>query len=146
LPVVLYKCETRWLTLRAEHRLRVSENWVLSRIFGPERDEVTVEWRKLHNEELNNLYFSPNIVWVIKLRMIWMRHVASTGQRSGVYTVLVGKPGGKRPLVRPRHRWEDNIKMDLQAVGCGGTDWIDVAQDRDRWQELVNVVMNLRVP
>ena len=93
LPVVLYECETRWLMLRAEHRLRVSENRVLSRIFGPERDEVTVEWRKLHNEKLNNLYSSPNIVWVTKLRMIWMGHVASTGQRSGVYTVLLGKLG-----------------------------------------------------
>jgi hypothetical protein len=78
--------------LRAEHSLRMSENRVLWRIFGPERDEVTVEWRKLHNEELNNLYSSPNIVWVTELRTIWMGHVASTGQRSGVYRVLVGKP------------------------------------------------------
>jgi hypothetical protein len=84
--------------LRAEHRLRVSENRVLRRIFGPERDEVTVEWRKLHNEELNDMYSSPNIVWVIKSRTTWMGHVASIGQRSGVYRVLVGKPGGKRPL------------------------------------------------
>jgi len=132
--------------LRAEHRLKMSENRVLRRIFGPERDEVTVEWRKLHNEELNDLYSSHNIVWVTKLRTIWMGHVASTGQRSGVYRVLVGKPERKRPQGRPRHRWEDNIKMDLQEVECAGMDWINVAQDRDRWWELVNAVMKLQVP
>jgi hypothetical protein len=100
--------------LREEHRLKVSENRVLRRIFGPRRDEVTGEWRKLHNEELNDLYFSPNIFQVIKsTRMRWVEHVAHMGKRRGVYRVLVGKPEGKRPLGRPRHRWEDNIMMDL---------------------------------
>jgi len=119
--VVLYGCETWSLTLREEHSLRVSENMVLWRIFGPKRDEVTVEWRKLRNEELNDLYCSLNIVRVIKSRrMRWVRHVARMGERRGVYRVLVGKPEGKRPLGRPRRRWEDGIKVDLQEVGCGG--------------------------
>jgi hypothetical protein len=122
-------------------------NSVLRRIFGPKRDEVTVEWRKFHNEEFNNLYSSPNIVLVIKLRtMIVAKHVARIGDRRGVFRGLVGKPEGKRLLGRPRRRWEDNIKMDLQEVECGGMDWIELAQDRDRWRALVNAVMNLRVP
>jgi len=104
-PVVLYGCETRSLTLREERRLRVFENRVLRRIFGPKRDEVTGEWRKVHNEELNDLYCSPNIVWVIKSRrMRWVGHVARMGERRGVYWVLVEKPEGKRPLGRPRRR------------------------------------------
>jgi len=147
LPVVLYECETWSLTLREERRLRVFENWVLRRIFGPKRDEVTGVWRKLHNEELNDLYSSPNIVRVINSRRIgWAEHVARMGERRGVYWVLVGKPEGKRPLGRHRHRWEDNIKMDVQEVGYEGVDWIELAQDRDRWRLLVNAVMNLRVP
>jgi len=118
LPVVLYWCETWSLTLREERRLRVFENRVLGRIFGPKRDEVTGEWRKLHNEELHYLYSSPNIVQVIKSRrMRWVGHVARMGEGRGVYRVLVAKPEGKRPLGRPRRRWEDNIKMDLQEVG-----------------------------
>jgi len=101
----------------------------------------------LHNEELNGLYSSPNIVRGIKSRrMRWVGHVARVGERRGIYRVWVGKPEGKRPLGRPRHRWEDNIKMDLQEVGCGGMDWILLAQDRDMWWVLVNVVMNLLVP
>ena len=102
---------------------------------------------KLHNEELNDLYSSSNIVRVIKSRrMDWAGHVAHMGERRGVYRVLVGKPEGKRPLGRPKHRWEDNIKMDLQEVGSGGMYWIELAQDRDRWRALVNAVMNLQVP
>jgi hypothetical protein len=106
---------------------------VLRRIFGPKRDKVTGEWKRLHNEELNDLYSSPNIVWVIKLRrMRWAGHVARMGERRGKYRILVGKPEVKKPLGRPRHRWEDTIKMDLQEVGCGGMDWTNLAQDRDR--------------
>ena len=122
------------------------ENRVLRRVFGPKRDEVTGEWRKLHNEELNDLHCSPNIVRVIKSRKIrWAGHAARMGEK-GVYRISVGEPEGKRPLGRPRRRWEDNIKMDLQEVGCGGMDWIELAQDRGKWRAVVNAAMNLRVP
>jgi len=133
--------------LREERRLRVFENRVLSRIFGPKRDEVTGECNKLYNEEINDLHSSPNIVWVIKSRrMRWAGHVARVGERRGVYMILVGTPEGKRPLGIYRDRWEDNIKMELQEVRSEGMDCIDVAQDRDWWRALVNAVMNLRVP
>jgi len=144
LPVVLFGCETWSLTLREECRLRVFENRVLRRVFGPKRDEVTGEWRKLHNEELRDLYSLPNMVRVVKSRrMRWVGHVAHIGEERGVHRVLVGKPEGKRPLGRPRPRWEYNIKKDLWEVGGGG-DWMELAQDRDRWA-LVNTVMNIQV-
>jgi hypothetical protein len=95
----------------------VFENRVLRRVFGPKKEEVTGEWRKLHNEEISDLYSLPNIVRVVKSRMRWAGQVARMGEGRGVYRVLVGKPEGRRPLGRPRHRWEDNIKMDLQGVG-----------------------------
>ena len=133
--------------MREECRLKVFEKRVLRRIFGPKRNEVIGEQRKLHNEELNNLYSSPSIVRVIKSRrMRWAEYAARLGEIRAIYMVLVEKLEGKRPLGRPRRRWEDNINMDLQEVGCEGMEWIDLAQDRDRWRALANRVMNLRVP
>ena len=137
LPVVLYGCETWSLTLREERRLQVFENGVLRRVFGPKRDEVTGECRKFRKEELRDLYVLPNIVRVVKSRrMRWAEHVTHMGEGRGLHRVLVGKPEGKRPLGRPRRRWEDNIKMDLQEVGGGG-DWMEL---------VMNTVMNLWVP
>jgi hypothetical protein len=123
LPVVLYGCETWSLTLREEHRLRVFKNRMLRRLFGPKRDEVTGVWRRLHNEELNDVCLSPNIIRVIKSRRVkWAGHVACMGEGRGAYRILVGRPEGNRPFGRPRHRWKDNIEMDLQEVGWGGMD------------------------
>jgi len=142
LPVVLYGCETWLLTLWEECRLRVFENRVLRRIFGPRRVEVTGECWKLHTEELNDLYSSPNIVRVIKLRrMRWVEPVVRMGERGGIYRVLLGKLEGRRPLGRPRHRWEDNIKMDLKEVGFGlwtGLSWLKLGTG--------GIHLNLRVP
>jgi hypothetical protein len=141
LPVVLYGCETWPLALREEHRLRVFENRVLRRIFGLKREEDG-SWRKLHNDELHNLYFSPNIVSVIKSRRLrWVGH-ARMGEGRGVYKVLVGKPEGKSPLERPRRRWKDNIR----EIGLDGANCIRLAQDRVQWRAFLNIVMNLRVP
>ena len=121
------------------------ENSVLRRIFGPKRKEVTREWRKLHNEELNDLYSSPNIRVTKSRTMRWMWHVARMGKRRDAYRVLVGKSEGKSPLGRPRLRW-DNIKTDIQEVGSWGKDRPELAQARDRWRALVTAEMNLRVP
>jgi len=125
-------------------RLRMFENRVLGWVFGSKRDEVTGEWRKLHNAELRDLYSLPNIVQVVKLRgMRWAWHVAHLVEGRGEHRVLVGKPEG--PLGRPRHWWEVNIRLDHREVGGGG-DWMELVQYRDRWRSLVNTVMNFRVP
>jgi hypothetical protein len=124
----------------------VFENRVLRGIFGPKRDEVIGGWRKLHNEELHNLYCSPSIIRMIKSRRIrWAGHVTRMGKKNA-YRIFLGKPEGKRTLGIPRRRWEDNIKMDLREIGWGGMGWIDLAQDKDQWRALVNMVMNLWVP
>jgi hypothetical protein len=147
LPVVLNGCETWSLTLRDERRLRVFENRVLRKVFGPTREEVTGEWGKLHIEKLSDLYSLPNIVRVVKSRtMTWAGHVARMWEGRGVYRVLVGKPEGKSPLGKPRRRWEDNIKMDFQEVRGSCGDWMELAQDRGRWRALVGTVRNLWVP
>ena len=134
----MYGYEAWSLTLKKEHRL--------GKIFGPRRDTVTRKWRRLHNKELYALYSSPNIFQVIKSkRMRWVKHVAQMGDRTGTYRALVKRPKARRQLRRPKCRWEDNIKMDLQEVGYGGMDMIALVQDRDRLQVLVNAVMNLHV-
>jgi hypothetical protein len=123
------------------------EKGVLRRTFGPKRDEIRGGWRKLHDEEFHKLYCSPNIIRMIKSkRMRWEWHIARMGTKGNAYRVLVGKPEGKEPLGRPRYMLEDNIKMDLREIGCGGTDGMNVSQDRDQWQALLNKVMNLRIP
>jgi hypothetical protein len=124
----------------------VFENRVLRRIFGPKRDEVTGEWRKLHNEELHNLYSSPDIIRQVKSRrMRWAGHVAHMVEERKVYYVVVEKPEEKRPLGRPRRWWEDWIRMDLRETGWRDVDWIRLAQYRDRWRAVMSAVMNLRV-
>jgi hypothetical protein len=131
--------------LREEHRLRVFENRVLRRIFGPKMEEDG-SWRKLHNDELHTLYSSPIIFRVFKSRRVrWAGHVARMGEGRGVYKFLVGRSEGKRPLGRPRSRLEGNIKPDLREIGIDGADWIQLAQDRVQWRAFVNTVMNLRV-
>jgi hypothetical protein len=123
----------------------VFQNRVLRRIFGPKRDEVTGEWRKLHNEELQNLYSSSDIIRQVKANEVG--RACGTHGREGrkVYKVLVRNPEGKRPLGRPRRKWEDGIRMDLGEIGMGDVDWIRLAQDRGRWRAVVSAVMNLRV-
>jgi hypothetical protein len=146
IPVVLYGCESWYLTLIEEHRLRVFENRVLRRIFGPKRDEVTREWRQLHSENLHNLYSSPDINrQVYSRRIVCAGHAARMGKERQVYKVLVGKPEGKRPLERTRRRCEDGIRMHLRVIGLEVVDWIQMAQNRGRWRAVVSAVMNLRV-
>jgi hypothetical protein len=131
----------------SDSKLRVFENRVLRRIFGPKRGGVTGGWRKLHKEEFHNLYSSLSIIRIMKSRrMRWAGHVARMGEKRNVYRLLVGKPKGKRPLGRPRRRWIDNIKMGLIEIGFSAVDWIGLAQDRYRWRAVVNSVMKLRVP
>ncbi|KAJ4433904.1 hypothetical protein ANN_16217 [Periplaneta americana] len=138
LPAVLYGCETWTLTLREEQRLRVFENKVFRKIFGAKRGEFTGEWRKLHNTELHALYSSPDIIRNIKSRRLrWAGHVARMGESRNAYRVLIGRPEGKKPLERPRRRWEDNIKMDLREVGYDDRDWINLSQDRDQWRAYI---------
>jgi hypothetical protein len=133
--------------LREEHRPGVFENRVLRRIFGPKRDEVTGEWRKLHNEELHDLYSLPSIIKITKLRGGEMGGACSTnGEKRNTYRLLMGKPEGKRPLGRPRRRCVDNIRVDVVEVGWGDVDWTSLAQDRERWRALLNSVLNLRFP
>jgi hypothetical protein len=133
--------------LREERRIRAFENRMLRKLFGPKRDKVTGEWRKLYNEELNDLYSLPNIVRVVKSRrMRWAGHVARMGEERVVHRVLVRKPEEKRPLGRPRRRWEDNIKINLQDVGGDRGDWMELAEDRDRWRALVGTVRDFQVP
>jgi hypothetical protein len=125
----------------------VFENRVLRRIFGRERDEVTGDWRKLHNEELHRLYSSPSIIRMIKSRRMRLTgHVARMREKRNAYRIFVGKPQGNRLLRRPGRRWVDNIKIDRSEIGWYGMDWIDLAKDRDHWRALVNTVMNLRFP
>jgi hypothetical protein len=125
--------------IKGGRQTEVFENRVLRRIFRPKRDEVTEEWRKLHSEEFRDLYPSPSIIRIIKLRRRkWAGHVAQMREERNAYRLLVRKPEGKRLLGRPRRRWVDNIRMALEEVGWGDLDWIGLAQDRNRWKALVN--------
>jgi hypothetical protein len=143
---MLYGSETLSLTLKEEHRLRVFENRALKKIFG-HKSEEDGSWRKLQNNELHSLYSSKNIVRVIKSRkMRWAGHVARMEKGRGVYRVLVGRSEWKRPLGRPRRRWEDNIKMNLREIGIDGPNWIQLFQGRAVWRVFVNTVMSLWVP
>jgi hypothetical protein len=126
-----------------EHRLKVCENRVLRRVFGPKRDEVTGDWRKLHNEELHNLYSSTNIIRMIEPRRMRLAGRVARIEKTNAYRIYVGKPEGKRPLGRPICTWKNNIKMNLREIGRNGVNWIDLVQDRDQCRALVNPVMNL---
>ena len=147
LLVILYDCETWSLTLWEKQILRVFKNKVLRKISGAKRDKITGEWRKLHNSELHALHSLPNIIRNLKSRQLrWAGHVAHMELTRNSYRVLVGKPGGKRSLRRPKRRWEDNIKMDLREVCYDNGDWIHLAEDREQWISYIRAVMNFRVP
>jgi hypothetical protein len=146
LPEVLYRCKTWSLAISEEHRRGVFENRVLRRIFGPKRDDVTGELRKLQNKELHDLCSSPSIIRIMMMRrMRWAGHVARMEEKGKAYRLLVGKPEGWRRLGRQKRGWLDNIMLDLVEVGWGDVDWIGLAQDRDRWRALVNSALNVRV-
>jgi hypothetical protein len=123
-----------------------TNNTVLRRIFERKSEKVVGGWRRLHNEELRNLYAPLNVVRVITSRMMsWAGHVAHTGEMRNSYNILAGKPKRKRPVGRPKCRWEDNIRMDITETGCEGVDWMHLAQDRNQWQVLVNTVINIEI-
>jgi hypothetical protein len=132
--------------VRGKHRLRTIENRGMRKRYGPRRDEVTGNWRRLHNVNLHELYSSSDIIGVIKSRMRWAGHVARMGERTSAHRGLLGTYKGKKPLGRPSCRRENNVKMGVQEVEWTGMDWIELAQDRDRWLALVTAVMNPRVP
>jgi len=134
LPVILYGCESWSTTLAVEHTLRVFENKVLRKVYGPKRDEMTGEWRRLHNKELHGLYDSPDIVKIIKSETTKVgRPCCSDGEKRRLYSILVGRPDGKRPLGRPGRRFEDNIRRDLREVGVRDENLLDIAQDKLQW-------------
>jgi len=144
LPVILYGYK---IGVADEHKLRVFENKVLRKIYVPKRDEMTGEWRRLHKEKLHGLYDSPDVVRIMKSRRLrWADHVARMGEKRRLYSILVGKPEGKRSLGRLRRRWEDNIRRHLREVGVCDENWLDLAQGRSRWRTFITAAMNLRVP
>jgi hypothetical protein len=145
LLLVLYGCETWSHTPREEQT--VFGKKVRRRIFESKRDEVVEVWRRMHNEELHNLYTPQNIIRMMKSKMVrWVVHVACMGEMRHACNILIGKPKGKKPLGRPRYRWEDNSRVDVRENGWEGVGWIHLVQDRDQWWALVNVVMNLPIP